>query len=111
MSYFDQLPKIDRDCITAIVEDALARGFTVSVYDGEGFALKRSADKAAILAALCSTDEDKLVFRQPGEPNAFGWAYLVYGNEPGVVVSDYTTDERTESIVARSNAMAMAFDD
>jgi hypothetical protein len=110
MSYFDDLPQIDRDTIKAIVTDALKAGYTISVYDGEEYCLKRSTVLVDILGALCSTDDDRLYFRAPGEEKAFGWAWLVYGNEPGVVVSDYTVDDRTAAILARANALADAYE-
>lgn len=111
MSYFLKLPKIDQDTALAIIDDVLKQGDTVSVYDGGAVTVKTSTDRAAIIAALCTTDEDRLYFHEAGNPKYYGWAWLVYGNEPGVLVADHTTSERTEAVMARANALMMAYED
>ena len=79
-----------------LIGKALAAGLSVSVHDGEAWALKRSTDAAAILAALGSTDADSLRFRDAAGENV-GFAYLVYGNGPDELVADCSA----EGVVAR----------
>jgi hypothetical protein len=83
---------IERRIVGRIVADALAMGYLVSVNDGEETTLKRSTDRKAIIAAMFTTDEDRLLFHHPDQKEAFGWIYLVYGNDGWDVVNDYTTN-------------------
>jgi hypothetical protein len=81
-----------------IVKDALANGWTVSVYDGEEWTVKRSADSRAILDALCTTDSDVLRLRDAsGEP--VGNIWLVWGNDEDVI-SDHTDSEAMADFMA-----------
>jgi hypothetical protein len=81
---------IEKKIATAIVEAALAKGWTIGVYDGEEWALKRSSSKDEIIKALASTDEDVLTIRDAGG-EAMGSIYLVWGNGEDLV-SDHSVD-------------------
>jgi len=74
------------------VKAALAAGFSVGVNDGEETVLTHCKDVETIMKALFSTDEDYLLFYREGETNHFAWAWLIYGNGPDEVISDYTTN-------------------
>lgn len=78
---------------TRIIDDALAEGWSVTVNDGEEDVVSatRSRDRACILDALCSTDEDRVYFHKDGEQEPFGWVWLVWGNGTDLL-SDYTTN-------------------
>lgn len=78
--------------IVKIVSLAIERGFSVGVNDGEETVLTNSKDVETILKVLFSTDEDYLLFYREGETNHFGWVWLLYGNGPDEVVSDYSTN-------------------
>lgn len=81
-----------------LVSELLARGFSVSVNDGEEWTVNRSTDKAEIVGALFSTDEDIIRgFRADGQ--TIGMAYLVYGNDGYDVVNDYSTGKEMEQIM------------
>jgi hypothetical protein len=96
------LPACDLEVIGAFVDDALALGHKLSVSDGEEYTVKRSTDRAEIMGALGTTDADSIVIRdQAGE--RIGWVSLVYGNEPGVVVSDHTDTPAMNAIMARAS--------
>jgi hypothetical protein len=77
-----------------LIDDLLAAGFAITVNDGEQEPVVQSKDKAAILEAMASTDEDYLhVIRSGKEKDNFvaGWVRMIYGN--GVdIISDYTTN-------------------
>jgi hypothetical protein len=74
-----------------IVKDALANGWTISVYDGEEWPLKSSTDSRAILEAMCTTGCDVLHLRDAsGEP--FGSIWLVWGNDEDLI-SDHSDSE------------------
>lgn len=73
------------------VRAALNAGFLVGVNDGEVTTVKHSADFDTIMDALWTTDEDYLLFYKIGSDAHFGWIWLVYGNGPDEVISDYST--------------------
>jgi len=67
--------KIARKLVNAI----LARGLTISVYDGGETTLARSKDKRAILAAMGTTGCDTLTARNDSGARVASFM-LVYGN-------------------------------
>lgn len=73
----------------ALIPLLLENGRTVSVYDGEEWALKRSTDAAAIFAAMATTDADTLRVRE-ADGEHFGTFWLVYGNGPGELIADHS---------------------
>lgn len=94
---------------------ALERGHALSVNDGEEWTIKRSTDAAEVFAALGSTDEDLLLIQAPGLiPLTVSRVLLVYGNEPGVLISDYScppaTEEERGAIMKPMNALADEID-
>ena len=89
----------DTKIVNAIIDRALAKNYTVSVHDGEAFALGVSTSKKDILAALESTDSDTLIFRTQ-DRSRVGSIFLVHGNEDGVIVCDYTDTPAIQELVA-----------
>lgn len=81
--------KAERIMAEVLIDAILKRDASVSVYDGEEFVLRRSKNKAEILLAMSSTDEDKLIIRDAAT-NRNGWFKLVYGNSGYDVVSDHS---------------------
>lgn len=63
-----------------VIRALLAGGNTVSVYDGEAWALKRSANFKEIVEATWSTDTDVLRARDK-DGNHLGDVTLIYGND------------------------------
>ena len=62
-----------------LVKALLARGLTVSVYDGEETTLARSNDRTTILAAMGTTGSDTLTARNVSGARVASFM-LVYGN-------------------------------
>lgn len=89
----------DTQIVNSIITKALERDYTISVFDGEAYTLGVSSDRAAILAALESTDEDTLIIRK-ADRTRVGSIYLVHGNEDGVIVSDYSDVPAIQELVA-----------
>ncbi len=85
-----------RMCV-ALVNACIDRGFSVSVFDGEEWTVKRSTDRERILMALFSTDQDLLKIHDAAGQSA-GWFELVYGNDGHDVVSDFTANEVCSNI-------------
>lgn len=73
------------------------KGFTVSVFDTEEWAVKRSTSYKAIKEAIEAVGMAELVFRD-AEGERTGWAHIVLmGNAPDETVSDFTANEWMES--------------
>ena len=50
--------------LDVLLDIAIDNGMLVTVHDGEAIALRRSNDKAAIVEAMFSVDEERLIFYQ-----------------------------------------------
>ena len=72
-----------------LVNELLASGCSISVYDGEEWAARRSTDKTDILEAVEAVEVAELVIFNDGVK--VGWAQVSpYGVEPDEVVLDNT---------------------
>jgi hypothetical protein len=104
--------ELERRIVTQVIDSALAAGYQLSVDDGEEITVKRSVNKEEILAAMFTTDEDRLHFSRPGDTNLnelSGWVYFVYGNDGYDVVNDYTTN--LEEVMKLANELADKYAD
>lgn len=72
-----------------LVAEALKRGLTVSVFDGEEWAVKRSADKKEIIEAIDSVEESQIVLRD-ADGLRLGWALIIPSLEDDEAVADYS---------------------
>lgn len=97
----------------ALVRTALAKGYAVSVNDGEETTVTRSTDRDAILAALASTDADCLTIHRADFNNASGHhvagsLYLVWGNEPdgSELIADHTDNPAMQWLYDTATALA-----
>lgn len=98
-----QTPKdIERLLMEQVVDDLLAAGYLVSVNDGEETTVTESTDRAEILDAMRSTDEDYLLARLPGVKRN-SWVRLIYGNGADLI-SDFNVS--LEGVLANANALA-----
>jgi hypothetical protein len=71
-----------------LVKKALAKGFTVSVWDGEEWQVKRGSKYQEIIDAIESVDFSELRIRQGDD--FIGWASIVLDCEDEATVSDFT---------------------
>jgi hypothetical protein len=101
--------EIERQIIVLLVEDLLAKGYALGVFDCEEVTLRPTRDEARIFAAMFMTDDDHLLVRTDGQEGGEhdGWIRLVYGNG-GDVISDWTTN-LDESTMARASELADRF--
>lgn len=84
------LVAMEMDIAKRVVDGLLAAGYEVSVNDSEEVVLDGSRDAEAILAAMRSSDEDYLLARPAGHPEARARVVrFVYGNDGWDVVNDY----------------------
>jgi len=84
----------ERKVINRFVKDALAGGYTLSVFDSEEWTVKHSTDEAEVMGALGTTDEEALRVRD-AEGKCIGTAYLIYGNAPWEIIAYYGYSEET----------------
>jgi hypothetical protein len=87
-----------------LVEITIEQGYTISVFDGEEYAVRRSRDAEVIMNALGSTDHDTLTIRKPeqlAKDTPVGSILLIWGNHRDLI-SDYTDNADTNALVART---------
>lgn len=96
------IQEAERQIAQKIIEDGIAAGYTIDVYDGEETVLKRSVDPEAIIGAMFSTDSDMLIFHEGDRRQGSVW--FVYGNTGWDVVADYST--YLEPIMANANKLS-----
>jgi hypothetical protein len=83
--------------VRTLINRALSRGYTVSVYDGEEFTVKRSRDAAEIIGALATTGGDLLRIRT-ADGTKVGVIQLVY-NGDDTVIADHTDNAETADLI------------
>ena len=71
-----------------LIKTAIAAGFTVSVFDGEEWTVKRSRKVAECVNACFTTDMDQITVRRDNG-DAFASFQLIYGNDGFDVIADY----------------------
>ena len=105
MQITPDVQEIDELVTNFLVQDLLDQGFTLSVYDGEEYTVKKSRDYTEIVAALRSTDNDELVVRKDNE--RIGAISLIYGECGYDVISDYSVS--LEDALKNTNIYAETF--
>jgi hypothetical protein len=88
----------EKRAVGKIIDRALAKGYLISVNDGEEWVVKQSAKRKEIMAALASTDSDSLVIRK-ADGKKVGSIYLVWGNSPEEVVCDCSDNPEISALV------------
>lgn len=92
MSYPEFVSNIERRIITRILKRALAKGYSITVNDGEEDVVT-STDLATLQAEIGHTCETYLIIKD------VGWIWLVHGNEEDVV-TDCVENEFIAALVA-----------
>ena len=83
-----------------LIKNALDKGLTVSVWDGEEWQVKRSIGYQAIKEAIESVEVAELRLRDQ-EGKVVGWAMIIPdGVEPDETVADYTANTLMEELTA-----------
>lgn len=91
---------VERRIVLALIDQALAEGYELSVNDGEE-QHPWTTDRAAVVADIMNTDEDRLYLRKNHQT---AWVFLVYGNEGWTVICDYSTS--LEALLEPVNKLA-----
>jgi hypothetical protein len=82
----------ERRMASALVRACLARGYRISVHNGEELAIRGSKVYRDVMDALWQTDEETVHIYGPDGKRA-GAFFLVYGNSGPELVGDYTDNE------------------
>lgn len=93
----------EKSVIRAAVRNGIKLGYTVSVYDGEAWAVRNSSSVKEVTEAIQSTDEDSIKFNKMGADGkrvSVGSVYAVYGNSAGEVIADHSVSVELETILA-----------
>ncbi len=83
-----------------LIRRILARGWLISVYDGEEYSVKRSNCESHILRNLCQTGlDDIFVMNSNGE--YLGRLMLVWGNDPdgSELIADHSVSDAITDLV------------
>lgn len=91
--------------VRRLVRTALAKGWSISVNDGEEWTVKRSTKRMEILSALATTGGDTLLFRD-AEGTNLGRVLLIYqgGQSEGEeVICDYSDNRDMNALVEEVN--------
>jgi hypothetical protein len=76
--------------------------YSVSVWDGEEYSIKKSTNGTDILNAMSHADDDHIEIYDRESGKDLGWFWLIYNNgsehEPLVVISDYSVTPTCEFI-------------
>lgn len=77
------MPSHEEDALWAMkhIDGALAKGWLISVNDGEEWTLRKSGDRDAIVAEICTTDENLIGFWADGVH--IGNVYWIFGEPNG----------------------------
>ena len=83
---------------TSLFDRLIAAGFTPTSGDnGEDRFKFDEAQKAAFIENLIACDEARLYLRSPDGKKV--WIYLVLGNSPGEIASDYVCHDLLDSVI------------
>ena len=93
---------IERKIVTRLIDDLLAAGWELRVYDESEYE-PWTRSRTTVIDDIMNADEDVLYVRRARD-GLSGWVHLVYGNDGWDVISDYTTN--LEPLLAGVNAYA-----
>ena len=94
----EKLISLETQAARLLVEIILSKGFSISVYDGEEWTVRRSTSAPDILEALDTTGEDYLAMHRVDGSKGGGCIQLVWGNSAPELVADYTANDAMEAI-------------
>ena len=113
VTYDTELPKhatpSERPLLQAMVRHLAhpSGQYSVSVWDGEEYSIKKSTNGTDILNAMSHADDDHIEIYDRESGKDLGWFWLIYNNgseyEPLVVISDYSVTPTCEFIYGLLN--------
>lgn len=99
------LNKNEMAILNAMLSNAIAKGYEVSLHDGEETVCKRSTDVNELLVESAATGSDAFTFHRPNVAGYVGWVSCIYnnGNDGLDVISDHTDHAEIEAILETAN--------
>lgn len=80
-----------------LIKIALQKGYTVSVWDGEDWAVKRGCDADEIIEAIDAVEEAEIKIHDGRVSN---WALIIpYGVAPDETIADYSCTGTMEDLL------------
>lgn len=73
------------------------RGYVLTIWDGEE-SIPCSTSKEA-LKIIFDVDECRVIFGRTRRGSGVGWVFVVFGNGPEDLISDYSDNAETKAIV------------
>lgn len=70
--------------INRLISEILKRDFSISVFDGEEYSVRRSHDRKEVQRAVAATDETQFRVRNKDDEQV-AWFYMVHGNLTDVI--------------------------
>ena len=101
--------EIERLIVKKICDNAVTKGYMVSLHDGECYVVKRTRDVAKIMENMMATDEESLIIRNANGIR-LGSVFLVYGNTGWDVINDYTDNPAINELLVGANELAETFE-
>lgn len=92
--YYEAISPDEAQVLDRLLNYAARKGWTVSVYDGEEWTVKR-AQPSEIPPHLGSTELDVLKFRKDGV--AVGCMTLIYGNSGEELIADHSANDAMQA--------------
>lgn len=90
----------EQSAMRKVAERAIKSGMTISVHDGECWAVRRASSIRAIVNASEGLDECRWLIRRL-DGTRVGCALLVFGNAPdgSELFADYTDNEEMRTVI------------
>jgi hypothetical protein len=100
----NEMNTTERSEATRLVEIILSKGYLISVYDGEEYAVRLSDKLTDIMDSLDSTGIDVMYLSKATDapkPEKAGWVQLVWGNEEdgSEIISDHSANQALNEIM------------
>ena len=96
---------IEKGIAKRVVRAAIEAGYTVSLWDGGEWAVKRSSKLPEVIRAMFTVDEESLEFRN-AEGGLIGTVWMVYGNDGFDAINDSTATETMEKLLRDADEYA-----
>ena len=96
---------IEKGIAKRVVRAAIEAGYTVSLYDGGEWTVKRSRKLSEVVGAMFTVDEERLDIRN-SEGGLIGNVWFVYGNDGYDAINDYTDTETMEKLLRDADEYA-----
>lgn len=93
---YEGLSQHNKTELEAFVDVVLGTSFALSIHDGDSEWSRPSQERETLLGLLGNMDSDSV--RLYYGLTRVGWFWLVYGNEPGVLLADHTDNPVCEAI-------------